>query len=78
MSDDTATGIEGADAPTGIDALKVGAWFVKNIPDVTPPLVYARVAGGRSNLTFEVTDAAGNRYVLRRPPTGHLLPTPTT
>jgi aminoglycoside phosphotransferase (APT) family kinase protein len=75
MSDDTATGIEGADAPTGIDALKVGAWFVKNIPDVTPPLVYARVAGGRSNLTFEVTDAAGNRYVLRRPPTGHLLPT---
>jgi aminoglycoside phosphotransferase (APT) family kinase protein len=75
MSDDTATGIEGADAPTGVDALKVGAWFVENIPGATLPLVYARVAGGRSNLTFEVTDAAGNRYVLRRPPTGHLLPT---
>ena len=33
------------------------------------------VAGGRSNLTFEVSDAAGSRYVLRRPPTSHVLPT---
>ena len=29
------------------------------------------VAGGRSNLTFVVTDATGSKWVLRRPPTSH-------
>ena len=33
------------------------------------------IAGGRSNLTFRVTDAAGRRCVLRRPPISHVLPT---
>ena len=33
------------------------------------------IAGGHSNLTFGVTDADGNRYVLRRPPLGHVLAT---
>jgi aminoglycoside phosphotransferase (APT) family kinase protein len=42
---------------------------------VVRPLRFALVPGGRSNLTFEVTDADDTRYVLRRPPTGHLLPT---
>jgi len=32
------------------------------------------VAGGHSNLTYGVTDAAGHHYVLRRPPLGHVLP----
>ena len=32
------------------------------------------IAGGRSNLTFVVDDAAGYRFVLRRPPLGRLLP----
>ncbi|SNY06334.1 phosphotransferase family protein [Paractinoplanes atraurantiacus] len=31
-------------------------------------------AGGRSNLTYAVTDGE-NRWVLRRPPLGHVLPT---
>ena len=31
-------------------------------------------AGGRSNLTYAVTDGT-NRWVLRRPPLGHVLPT---
>lgn len=31
------------------------------------------IAGGKSNLTFEITSAAGS-LVLRRPPSGHLLP----
>jgi aminoglycoside phosphotransferase (APT) family kinase protein len=38
-------------------------------------LGFRLVAGGRSNLTFEVTDSAAGHWVLRRPPTGHLLPT---
>lgn len=63
------------DTPPGIDAGNVSAWFQENIPGARPPLHFNLVAGGRSNLTFEVTDTAGNRYVLRRPPTGHILPT---
>jgi aminoglycoside phosphotransferase (APT) family kinase protein len=31
------------------------------------------IAGGKSNLTFELTSAAGT-LILRRPPSGHLLP----
>jgi aminoglycoside phosphotransferase (APT) family kinase protein len=67
--------IQGTDAPRGIDAPNVTAWFEKHVSGVEPPLHFDLVAGGRSNLTFLVTDQAGHRYVLRRPPTGHLLPT---
>ena len=31
------------------------------------------IAGGHSNLTYAVTDAAGSKFVLRRPPLGHVL-----
>ncbi len=61
--------------PEGIDAEKVSAWFAENIPGVSLPLGFELIAGGRSNLTYQVTDAAARRYVLRRPPTSHLLPT---
>jgi aminoglycoside phosphotransferase (APT) family kinase protein len=61
--------------PRGIDPGPVTAWFEEHIEKVVPPLTFSLVAGGRSNLTFLVTDDAGTRYVLRRPPTGHLLPT---
>jgi aminoglycoside phosphotransferase (APT) family kinase protein len=67
--------IQGTDAPRGIDAPNVTAWFEKHVSGVEPPLHFDLVAGGRSNLTFLVTDQADHRYVLRRPPTGHLLPT---
>ena len=62
-------------APDGISVPKVSAWLDANIPAATPPFSFRLIAGGRSNLTFEVADRAGQRYVLRRPPTGHLLPT---
>lgn len=32
------------------------------------------IAGGKSNLTFVLTSADGDRLILRRPPTGDLLP----
>lgn len=41
----------------------------------TPPLTFDLIAGGRSNLTFRVSDAAGREYALRRPPISHVLPT---
>ena len=37
--------------------------------------MYELIAGGRSNLTYRVTDANGMRMVLRRPPLGHVLAT---
>jgi aminoglycoside phosphotransferase (APT) family kinase protein len=59
----------------GIQPERVSAWFEGNIPGARPPLTFELIAGGRSNLTFKVTDQEGNAYVLRRPPTSHVLPT---
>jgi aminoglycoside phosphotransferase (APT) family kinase protein len=62
-------------APAGIDPGPVEAWFRAHVPEARPPLHYERVAGGHSCLTYVVTDAAGGRYVLRRPPLGSVLAT---
>jgi len=59
----------------GIDEGPVSAWLEANVESLVPPFVYELVAGGRSNLTYRVSDAAGSDVVLRRPPAGHVLPT---
>jgi aminoglycoside phosphotransferase (APT) family kinase protein len=59
----------------GVDVDKVTSWFVANVAAVQPPLAFELIAGGRSNLTFRVTDAAGGIWVLRRPPLGQVLAT---
>ena len=59
----------------GIDVDPVTDWFVANVPGATPPLSFELIAGGRSNLTYRVTDTPGGTWVLRRPPTGHVLAT---
>jgi len=59
----------------GIDAAALERYFATEIPDVTPPLSFEPIVGGHSNLTFHVHDAAGRRFVLRRPPTGAVLAT---
>jgi len=59
----------------GIDVDAVTTWFEKNTPAVDPPLEFELIAGGRSNLTFRVSDAQGRAWVLRRPPLGHVLAT---
>ncbi len=61
--------------PEGINAEAVTAWFTANIDGVEPPLTFTLIAGGRSNLTFRVEDAAGRAFALRRPPVSHVLPT---
>ncbi|ETT24591.1 putative phosphotransferase [Rhodococcus aetherivorans] len=65
--------VDAASEPIGLDAARVTAWFVEHLPDVTPPLHFELITGGRSNLTYRVRDEAGTRWVLRRPPTGELL-----
>ena len=42
-------------------------------PGAELPLSFERISGGRSNLTYGVTDAAGRRWALRRPPLGKRL-----
>jgi aminoglycoside phosphotransferase (APT) family kinase protein len=69
----TGRGDGSARAVDGIDAAAVGAWFDANVPGVEGPLTYERIAGGLSNLTFRVTDAAGREWALRRPPLGKTL-----
>ena len=59
----------------GIDEQRVTRWFEENAPEVSPPLRFDLITGGHSNLTFEVTDRSGHRWVLRRPPLGHVLAT---
>src|SRR5215218_9912813 len=61
--------------PPGIDVENVTRWLQVHVPGVVPPLDFLLIAGGRSNLTFKVTDARGDAWVLRRPPTGHVLAT---
>ena len=58
----------------GIDVDAVTAWFTDHT-DATPPLSFELIAGGRSNLTFRVTDTADGAWVLRRPPLGRVLAT---
>ena len=62
-------------APRGIDEQNVSKWFTEYVPDVELPLEFTLIAGGRSNLTYKVDDAAGHRWALRRPPVSHVLPT---
>jgi aminoglycoside phosphotransferase (APT) family kinase protein len=62
-------------AQAAIDEGRVGAWLSAHVAGAAPPFRYGLITGGRSNLTFEVTDGAGHRFVLRRPPLGPLLAT---
>ena len=72
---DEATGEAGgiAEAPEGIDRAGVEAWFGEHVEGVELPLSFERISGGHSNLTYRVTDAAGRRWALRRPPLGKRL-----
>ena len=59
--------------PAGINLQAVSAWLVANIPSAVAPFHFTLIAGGHSNLTYLVADAEGSRFVLRRPPLGHVL-----
>jgi len=57
----------------GIDEKNITRWFLEQALNVAAPLSFQLIAGGRSNLTYKVTDARGQGFVLRRPPLGHVL-----
>ena len=59
----------------GIEAARVERWLAGHVDGLAGPVDFGLVSGGRSNLTYRVTDAAGAVYALRRPPTGGVLTT---
>ena len=57
----------------GIDVDRVSRWLDQHIEGITSPYEFDLITGGRSNLTYRVTDSTGTTVVLRRPPTGKVL-----
>ncbi|MFF8846153.1 phosphotransferase family protein [Streptomyces sp. NPDC015127] len=62
-------------APQGLDPEQLRGHLDRERPGlVSGPLSARLIQGGRSNLTYAVTDGT-NRWVVRRPPLGHVLAT---
>lgn len=63
------------DHPPGLDPDRLRALLDAERPGlVGGPLTGRLIEGGRSNLTYEVTDGTA-KWVVRRPPLGHVLAT---
>src|SRR4051794_39439659 len=62
-----------ADSRSGVDAARVIPWLEANVKGFAGPAAFTLIAGGHSNLTYVVRDASDTKYVLRRPPLGHVL-----
>ncbi|MCM8553594.1 phosphotransferase family protein [Streptomyces sp. STCH 565 A] len=63
------------DHPPGLDLDRLRVLLDRERPGlVTGPLSGRLIEGGRSNLTYEVSDGTA-RWVVRRPPLGHVLAT---
>jgi len=60
----------------GLDLTRLSAWWPDHVGPLagTGDLDATLIAGGKSNLTYEVTDGAG-AWIVRRPPLGHVLAT---
>ncbi len=66
-------GPNGPEPVPGIRSAAVTEWLLDHVDGLRAPLRFDVIAGGHSNLTFCITDAADRRVVLRRPPLGHVL-----
>jgi aminoglycoside phosphotransferase (APT) family kinase protein len=61
--------------PEGVDLESLRGYFAEHVEGADGrPLSAELIAGGRSNLTYVITDGE-HEWVLRRPPLGHVLPT---
>jgi aminoglycoside phosphotransferase (APT) family kinase protein len=60
-------------SPPGLELAALSRWFGKHIEDCQGPLTATILHGGRSNLTYRVTDEH-TYWVVRRPPLGWLTP----
>jgi aminoglycoside phosphotransferase (APT) family kinase protein len=61
--------------PEGLDLAALQTWFAAHVAEAgDAPLSASLIAGGRSNLTYHVTDGTHD-WVVRRPPLGHVVAT---
>lgn len=58
----------------GLDLDRLGAWLPDAVPGAGSDLSATLLAGGKSNLTYAVTDGR-SEWIVRRPPLGHVLAT---
>jgi aminoglycoside phosphotransferase (APT) family kinase protein len=59
----------------GLDLSRFDTWFERSCPgEIGGPLHGRLIAGGRSNLTYQLSDGRRS-WVVRRPPLGHVLAT---
>ena len=61
---------EASENTEGIDVERVGAWLEANVAGAAGPFTYERIAGGRSNLTYRVTDSGGRKLGAAAPAAG--------
>jgi aminoglycoside phosphotransferase (APT) family kinase protein len=73
---DDPSGLDGGtDDPSGLDLGRLREHLDRERPGLVRDVLRGRlIEGGRSNLTYAVTDGA-SRWVVRRPPLGHVLAT---
>ncbi|HTO07717.1 MAG TPA: phosphotransferase family protein [Myxococcota bacterium] len=69
------SGSEAEGVVRGIQQQRVSEWLSAHIAGARGPFEFSLIAGGHSNLTYRVRDAAGELFVLRRPPLGAVLAT---
>lgn len=62
-----------SDSVVGLDVPAVTDWICGLGVTAPGPLTFTRIGHGQSNLTFLVEDEHSGRFILRRPPLGHLL-----
>lgn len=61
--------------PPGLDLVRLGDYLARERPGlVAGPLTGELIVGGRSNLTYRISDGRQD-WVVRRPPLGHVLAT---
>ena len=58
----------------GLDLDRLGPWLAENVDGAGAELSATHISGGKSNLTYAVSDGT-HEWIVRRPPLGHVLAT---
>jgi aminoglycoside phosphotransferase (APT) family kinase protein len=74
LHEDTGRGGVSANAASDFDLTALASYLHGCIEGFRAPLRAQRFSGGQSNPTYLLTDAQGQRHVLRKKPAGTLLP----
>jgi aminoglycoside phosphotransferase (APT) family kinase protein len=56
-----------------IDLASLERYIDNNVPEIKTPLELKQFGFGQSNPTYQITDSAGTKYVVRKAPPGRLL-----